>query len=468
LEAENNQGTAETRLFPRDDQFWDVKTPREARSRLSEALRFELLGPEHPEEELRESPLSRYATGMLAPLGTNVMEEERDEEVADGDDDDPAAADLGPPMSQSITPSSIGLSFLVPITTRRVVVHCEWGDYDSQEIMDEASEQATEPSEVPDETNAAESSTKPTRRRPRIRWIRTPKDSGAREIQLKADEGIQSIHAIDGDEIRVEHLCRKIGDRLAVSVFLVNRRVYKRGARPTVDRWIFQPSLIVKLASSEGGFLPRELEPALTHSDKDRQSNRLLFRKRREFAVGHGCAAEWSETAESERADEIRSEILPSYELPKVEPRPLVDASFEMDAFARIQSIGELRDLLSPLLRAYADWITEKREEVGTLPNDLQPVAQVHLDDCATALERMERGVEALMTDPEAFRAFQFANQAMLLQRSQTVWSQQRRKDSASAPERPVVQGRWRPFQLAFILLNLHGLIDPNHADRKL
>lgn len=326
MEAKSGQENNQTRVFPRDEQFWNAKTPREARSRLSEALRFELLGPEHEAEELRESPLTRYATGMLAPFGTDVAVEETDEEVADGDDDEPGGVDFGPPMSQSITPSSIGLSFLVPLSTKALFVRCQWGDYDSQEIEEEVPEQPAEQDPRAEEPGRVESPAKPTRRRARFRWFRTPKDSGAKTIELKADAGIQIVSAIDGDRVRIEHLCRKVGDRLAVSVFIVNRRVSKKNTRPTVDRWIFQPSLVVTFPSSTADFLPRELEPALTHSDKDRESNRLLFRKRREFAVGHGCAAEWIETKGSERAEQIRTEILPSYELPKVEPRPLGDA----------------------------------------------------------------------------------------------------------------------------------------------
>jgi hypothetical protein len=466
LETVSGVGNTGNEKFPRDDAFWDAKTPREARSRLSDALRFELLGPERPDEELRESPLTRYATGMLAPFGTSVADEERDEEVADGEDDEPGSAEFGPPISQSITPSSIGLSFLVPFDTKVLVVRSEWGDYDGQEIPEEETNQP--PAEVDDlgEINELEAPPKPTPRRARFVWVRSPKNSGEKTIQLKADGGIQSVPAIEGDAIKIEHLCRKVGDRLAVSVFLVNRRVSERDSRPAVDRWIFQPLLVLKFGSSNGAFLPRELEPALTHSDRDRESNRLLFRKRREFAVGHGCATEWLEIEGGERAREIRSEILPAYELPKVEPRPLAAASFEMEAFARVGSSDELQNLLSPLLTGYANWIADKRGEIGTLPSDLQPVANAHLDDCETALQRMGRGIKALVDDKEAFRAFRFANHAMLLQRSHTTWSQQRRRDSAAAPQSPVLEGRWRPFQLAFILLNLHGLIDPNHADR--
>ncbi|MGH7468020.1 MAG: hypothetical protein ACRENP_08540, partial [Longimicrobiales bacterium] len=68
-------------------------------------MRFELLGPETPEEELSESPLTRYTVGMLAPFGTGVPREEQDEEIkGGGDDEESGSADFGPPLSQAITP----------------------------------------------------------------------------------------------------------------------------------------------------------------------------------------------------------------------------------------------------------------------------------------------------------------------------------------------------------------------------
>ena len=66
-------------MKPIDDGYWDVATPREARARLVDALRLELLGPWAADETLTESPLTRYVTRMLAPFGTGVPEEEHDE-----------------------------------------------------------------------------------------------------------------------------------------------------------------------------------------------------------------------------------------------------------------------------------------------------------------------------------------------------------------------------------------------------
>ena len=122
-------------LLPRSIDFWKTATPREARARIVEALRFELLGPETLTEELRESPLTRYAVGMLAPFGTPTLPEEGDEELAgDGEDEDAAAAEPGTPISQSLSPSSIGLSFLIPADVNRLTVEVSWGDYTSDEI----------------------------------------------------------------------------------------------------------------------------------------------------------------------------------------------------------------------------------------------------------------------------------------------------------------------------------------------
>src|SRR5665213_627027 len=116
-------------MLPRDEGFWKANTPREARAKLVEALQFELLGPEDPSEELRESPLSRYALGMLAPFGTGVLFEESDEELSgDASDDESADTEHGSPVSQALTPSSIGISFLIPNTLQTLTATTTWGE----------------------------------------------------------------------------------------------------------------------------------------------------------------------------------------------------------------------------------------------------------------------------------------------------------------------------------------------------
>lgn len=457
---------------PKDQGFWRVATPRAARGRLLEALRFELLGPESPTEELRESPLTRYVTGMLAPFGTGIPDEENDDALTTADEEEEAGeVDFGAPMSRAITPSSIGISFLIPADVRKLRVIVGWGDYRVEEVPDEENGRQgtveTETNADPPDGARARSTTK--RRRPRLRWVRTPRDPEPPLIQLRPDAGLQGREVLTGEGITVEHLSRSLGDRLAVSLFLVNRRPAGERRRPSVDRWIFQPRLEVRSAKEgEPIFLPRELEPSLPLSDRDRESNRLLFRNRREFAVGHGCAAEWVEIQGHQTAEAVRTELIPDYELPRVDPRAVAGPGLDMDRLARVRSGAELSELLEPLLEGYADWIDALRKDIPLLPTDLQGIAKGHLQDCSEALARMRRGVELLADDGNALAAFRFANQAMLLQRSHSVWAAQRRRDPGSAPPEPRIAGVWRPFQLAFILLNVPGLIDPTSGDRRI
>jgi hypothetical protein len=193
----------------------------------------------------------------------------------------------------------------------------------------------------------------------------------------------------------------------------------------------------------------------------------LLYRNKREFAIGHGCGAEWIVDGSEPMAREVRTTLIPDFELPRIEARALEGDGLEMAVLARVENAETLRELLEPLSAGYAEWINAKRAEVSSLATDLQPTANEHLDRCVEALERIEDAIDLLDSDADALDAFRFANEAMLLQRSHTVWAAARRKTPETAPADPLIEGRWRPFQLAFILLNLRGLVQPTHRDRR-
>ena len=63
----------------------------------------------------------------------------------------------------------------------------------------------------------------------------------------------------------------------------------------------------------------------------------------------------------------------------------------------------------------------------------------------------IEEGI-ALLADARALGAFRLMNQAL---------------SAAASRRRPGERPRWYPFQLAFILLNLRGLVTPEHGDRE-
>ncbi|MGJ0271518.1 hypothetical protein, partial [Streptococcus pyogenes] len=82
---------------------------------------------------------------------------------------------------------------------------------------------------------------------------------------------------------------------------------------------------------------------------------------------------------------------------------------------------------------------------------------------------RLLEGVRLLAESTEALAAFQFANQAMGLQRIHSRYALERRRGKRIEVAELAKDPRnysWRPFQLVFLLLSIPGLTDPRHADR--
>jgi hypothetical protein len=457
--------------MPLDPDFWKRSDPTDARDALVEMLRYELLGPSDPGEEIEESPLTRYLLGMLAPFGTTVADDEDDvldsssgtedeDGITDADSDQVGEADVGPPMSQALSPSSIGMSCLVPPEADKLLVTVQWGDY--ERLLDTKEDQ-----DQPATTDVPAGGGEPARkRRAPQRWRRIPTEVQKIPITLAPSEGVQRARVRDDDEIFLEHVTRPLNNGLAVSLFLVNRRQRPDQGRPPADTWIFQPVLHASCESG-AGFLPREPETLSAATDADMESNALLFRNRREFAVGHGTAVTWIEDAPA-RAVTIATSGVPQFELPQVQPHTIEDVSFDMAELADAADGEALGVLLQPLPNAYRDWIARKRDAIDQLPADLQATADEHLTRCDEAADRIDGAIDLLRANAVARRAFSFANRAMLLQRSHSEWASVRQDDPANAPSSPTIAGTWRPFQLAFILLTVRGIAEPTHPERQL
>jgi hypothetical protein len=423
-------------------------TQRRARTDLADALCSELLGPAGGEDEelpTRERPTLRYLLGRLAPARTAVPPEEDEGTAEAGSDDDDADTGYASPMTMAMNPSSIGVSFLTEPGVERLEITLRWGRYEPGE-REETGEDG-----------------------------RTRKN---RIYQRRQQHHVHTLQVADGPKpatlepgVLAEFLIRRQGDgRAAVSVFLVNRIEARNPERPDDDEWLFQPQISIRAADQRPAFSPRRLEDIAWVEDADQLASELLYWKRPEYATGHGCAAEWTAPEGlREPATEVRTEIVPTYELARIDPRESDDPGLDMRTLGGPGPRGvpgeQLGKLLAPLAEGYLAWIDQRLrgELLPHVPAKLEEQAADHIDACETACARIREGIELVARDDAAREAFCFANRAMALQRERSVMALARRRHE---PGPVAVTARWRPFQLAFILLNLPALADRKHRDR--
>ena len=422
------------------------------RERLLDSLKIDLLGPETPDEALSQSPASRYLIGMLAPRGTRLLpsEDEVAASTVDGDDDQ----ESGPRVAQQLVPSSIGLSFIVASNCDSVDVRASWGEYKKEEI---AGGPAVEPEDAADINTDDDPNTTATTKHKTYKWRRTAFDE-TKKLSFSQRTGNAEV----SPGASLEWLIDTLNGRRVVSVFLVNTRTAPDDRRPADEDWMYQPELSI---TGDGAvFLPRRLDRDSSDTDPDIASADLIYRRRLEFAVGHGVAVGWDSAQDQTRADRIFTTMVPSREVRTVRG-PTDVPTPSMDRLAQAESSEEMQSYLQPLLDAYAEWIARRKTEVDEIPSPDNIVALDHIMAQEQSLERMRSGLRTL-SEPRAFEAFRFANRAMAMQRRTTVRVLSRRRGDTVPPDEQI-PASWRPFQVGFILQALTSLVDPSHPDRE-
>lgn len=479
----------------------------------------------------QDPPGKRYGAGILYPSGARQAEvaEQTDSELAASDagpapepDDGQLAnnetlqsrgsrqiddsEDYDVTLANAFHPSAMGLSFLAdPLREPsgfRVELACV-GRLGRDEFCEQdAARYRKAKLKVGDSEE---------RERGRYVWLRTPIRDGqgnrpfidlvpeavlgrgvvSRRFPLPNAEGLELVVVsrpwpVDYPEARQRLL----------TVSLVNRLPADKGEIDS--RCVFQSGLRIRGRGNGKWIIPYP-ERAMTATDEsvpvsEETINRLLYREYPTYAIGHGCAADWAGNP-LDGLGEIWTDVLPTHETPSTTPdleirRP--DGSsgrlrISMRKLAGLNAADVGSSELGELVDAYEAWINvleTNRAWAPPVPDMLQPTATELVRRCRTCLARIRDGLALLREDGEvaehARNAFRLANHAMLIARVKS--STRLRSPVATADGRltwnppitgnqPAVaedqDGYWRPFQIAFLLMSLRGICDPEHAERE-
>jgi hypothetical protein len=453
-----------------------MMTLEQTRADFVAYVRRQLVGPfSGPTEIIFDPPNRRYLMGILFPRQVSFASyleregEAEDESPATGGGDESQFSDDPVSAANDYLPASQGLSFFT--TASSLTVKAWAAEYET--LTGEAAEEALAAEEVQDGGPTEEQDEDPRKKKKRI-WRRNPLDEAT--VSLTADD--TEPKSIWGGKAEIHIRWRKYPHGNLVTVTLVNARTHDSG-RPdrAWDDMLLQVEFDVSVADS--GEVLEYPSVAMASHDPEEQELRLLHRRARVFAIGHGCSPEWKETDGTVHA--VRSEVMPSYFVPRVsakgnkaqtlddEAQVLDIAWLANDSVSTDELVRELDAFIDP----YADWIEQVTAEAAALHQRYTAATKSVLERLERARDRMRGGVRVFANHPDRAKliaAFRLANRAMLIQmRHSKKDLAGTRHPRSAAPDLPTsypAGAKWYPFQMGFFLTTLHGLVDPEHQDR--
>lgn len=219
-------------------------------------------------------------------------------------------------------------------------------------------------------------------------------------------------------------------------------------------------------------------------NDEDYKLNALLYRDVKTYAIGHGCAAMWDDRSEPTK---ITAEVMPEYEVKPIFPTSLQSVKLSMKLYStdKEKTIEDLKLLCD----AYCKWIELQEKKISCIEEKHRATAVKQIELCKICLNRIRCGVELLSNNKKALTAFQLANRAMLMQQLHYKLPLMEYddyddfdfcgilKDNVCIPDfddestwynNKGNYGKWRPFQIAFLLMNLKSFNDKKCEEREI
>jgi hypothetical protein len=436
------------------------------RTALCEDLRNDLLGPQGGLEEVlaTDAPITAYPIGVLFPQAGENTDQPVDDELVDTtpdvvrrDDFEQGVPDLGVMLANRRKPSSMGLTFGADLDITRVV----FASVSTATYRPEDQEgQVVEPRRS--EARSTEQQ--------KERWRRIPFERERIPVDITWVGMHEPVEVCPGLELRTLVRPGAGNGTVTVTVTLVNTK--QVGEYDLQDAYCFFQTKLT-MAGTEGTEPFVERTSMSGAVDDEHALSRLLHRYAPIFATGHGCSVAWDWTPPRPRqpmplraaVSAVHTEFVPTHEVLLTDSNPDIDNTALGMLALGSGSREHIVDVLSRVLDGYEKWIVDRESEAAELAaSEHAAVAKQQMDLCKETLVRMRRGV-ALLADPDRsdiVEAFRLANMAMADQRARTKWVEDGRKGKPDP-----AAGRWRPFQIAFMLLCLEGIVDPDHEDRK-
>jgi hypothetical protein len=437
------------------------------RDEIIDAVRKEIIGPcsedslDEQHEIIREAPLMKYISGILEPYQENIPDDEVIDSQDESEEEEDASDENGFVTATGTSQSSFGFSFFIDSKARGgIEITVSYGTYSKREEGG---------------------------------YIRRPHQDklSIRPAEIKLRTPIKFV--LQENKLAVMIIERNVANRFfdstdnrLITISLVSLIRKEGSRRPNYEDCFYQVELTVKTLSSE---------PIISVPDysifksEDNLNNQLLYRNIHAYGIGHGCSVIWD--SGKMPITQLRSTFMPTYELFPLNHRDLKNIDLSMLLFTNTDNRSKVKNVFSQLIDQYQSWIQKAEDSISLISNvELKRRANDNISNCRKLMRRLLVGVD-LLDDDLVWKAFNLMNKAMLFQQirhsiEDRQWTINNDTLSVSEISLPKIEdpttwpdydpkltsnirlGKWRPFQIAFVLMNLISIVDPNSDEREI
>ncbi len=419
----------------------------EARSIVSNILATDFIGPVTENEILGELPTRYYIMGKLYPqnVSSDDLDSARNPFLENGMNHYDGSISL----SNQRNPASLGITCTLKSGVSSIELS---GNYAFYESIDFATAKTSGIDISPWENFANP---------PHELWTRKSCEF-SKCIALGEEAASDPVPLPCGLSVQVfTHTVYASGERV-ITVALVNGNIAPNGAREEdiARLCAFQTHLQIRDVDHAPVFADTNRQVQMSTDDEILEMN-LLYSDIYCYAQGHGCSAVWD--CDNPEPQWISSSWMPSCNLRQMMAKQIEDKQVLSMKYLATSDALSLVNSLSRFSADYLAWIEATEAKALQLDVKFHDAAHRNLQKCRQAYNRIAKAIQLLLdsskSDGMVVKAFQLANEAMLMQRIQTLT-----KNKKAVNENEIT---WYPFQLAFVLHELSSFIYPTSTERK-
>lgn len=297
----------------------------------------------------------------------------------------------------------------------------------------------------------------------------------------------ESNRELDGTSAKIVALRTKVSDDIwSVTVMLVNEL---EEVPAKAIHCIFQSRIEINTHNNCFSFVESNPNPDIHLMDEEECSLELLYRHKKIYGTGLGTSVDWD--IDEQGKGSVWNDFFPIEEIPAMnfflpKNKVITNNELSMKYLSDLNSIDKDTKISSmySLVDLYKSWVVDLEKTASLLDTKYISAASKNIAECRRAYERMYASIKTLKEDETAYKAFLLANRAMFMQRVHiTMQSDMAKKSADRYPgddeisvwlrnvdyyKEDDANCRWRPFQIAFLLMDINSIVYDDSPERNI